>query len=268
MSFALSFLDYNLIGSSAVDDESRILWVRNIRDRVERATPFITYDGDPYPVALDGRVVWVIDGYTTSSRYPYAQNAERSQLTETSGLDFDFNYIRNSVKAVVDAYDGSMTFYVVDENDPIMRAWQSAFHDLFTPKSEMPAGLADHLRYPEELFRVQTAHYSKYRLSADRFFDRTGAWSVAQAPNTVPRTATASATTPADSGTATPPADFAEEAGLGAVHAVLLDVPRARPGRAHVPAVPTVRAVQHRRQPHRAAGLHDRQQRSRPPTGS
>lgn len=213
LAFALSFLDYNLIGSSAVDDQSRILWVRNIRERVERATPFISYDGDPYPVALDGRVVWVIDGYTTSDRYPYAQNADRSQLTESSGLGFDFNYIRNSVKAVVDAYDGTMTFYVVDEFDPILRAWQSAFHDLFTPMSEMPPGLADHLRYPEELFRVQTAHYSKYRLSADRFFDRTGAWSVAQAPATVPRTATVSVTTPTDGSTAAPPADFAEEAG-------------------------------------------------------
>ncbi|MGE0141231.1 MAG: UPF0182 family protein, partial [Ilumatobacteraceae bacterium] len=211
MAFALSFLDYNLLGSGAVDNDSRLLWIRNIRDRVEKAAPFLSFDGDPYPVAIDGRVLWVIDGYTTTSRYPYAQNADRAQLGPDSGLDFDFNYVRNSVKAVVDAYDGSMDFYVVDETDPIIRAWQSAFHDLFQPMSEMPEGLRSHLRYPEELFRVQTAHYSKYRLAPDRFFDRTGAWSVAQAPASIPRVTTTASTT--ETTTASSPADFAEESG-------------------------------------------------------
>ncbi len=214
MAFALSFLDYNLLGSSAVDDNSRILWIRNIRERVEKVAPFLAFDGDPYPVALDGQVKWVVDAYTTTTRYPYAQNADRSQLGSNSGLDFDFNYIRNSVKVVVDAYDGSMTFYVVDDQDPIILAWQSAFPDLFVPMAEMPDELRAHVRYPEELFRVQTAHYSKYRLSADRFFDRTGAWSIAQAPSTTPRTGTpAAATTGSDNTQAPNAADFAEEAG-------------------------------------------------------
>jgi uncharacterized membrane protein (UPF0182 family) len=211
MAFALSFLDYNLLGSGAVDSDSRILWTRNIRDRVEKAAPFLSFDGDPYPVALDNRVLWVVDGYTTTARYPYAQNADRSQLGPDSGLDFDFNYVRNSVKAVVDAYDGSIHFYVVDPNDPIIRAWESAFHDLFEPMSDMPAGLESHLRYPEELFRVQTAHYSKYRLAPDQFFDRTGAWSVAQAPSSVPRVTATTSTT--ETTAASSPADFAEESG-------------------------------------------------------
>ncbi len=208
--FALNFLDYNLLGSSAIDDGSRLLWIRNVRDRVEKVAPFLSFDGDPYPVELDGNVVWVIDGYTTSDRYPYAQNADLSQLGANSGINFGFNYIRNSVKAVVNAYDGSMAFYVVDENDPIIRAWSSAFPDLFAPMSAMPAGLVDHLRYPEELFRIQTAAYSKYRLSPEVFFDRAGAWSVSQGPSSVPRIAAAIPNEASD-GSSTQSQDFATE---------------------------------------------------------
>lgn len=212
MAFALNFLDYNLFGSSAVDDTSRILWIRNVRERVEAVAPFISFDADPYPVEVEGSVLWVIDGYTTSSRYPYAQNADTRQLPANSGLAYDFNYVRNSVKAVVNAYDGSMAFYIVDPADPIIRAWASAFPDLFASMEQMPAGLRDHLRYPEDLFRIQTDAYSKYRLNADAFFDRKGAWSVAQGPSSIPRTAVATSTA-ADGETASAaPADFAEEA--------------------------------------------------------
>ena len=187
MAFALSFLDYNLIGSSAVDDESELLWIRDVRDRVQKVAPFLSFDGDPYPVALNGGVTWVIDAYTTSGRYPYAQNADLSQLSDKTGLGFAFNYIRNSVKATVDAYTGEMSFYLMDEMDPVIRAWADAFPDLFEPMSAMPAGLREHLRYPEDLFRVQTSAYSKYRLEPEVFFDRTGAWSVAQGPSNIPR---------------------------------------------------------------------------------
>ena len=191
VAFALDFLDYNLLGSGAIDNDSRILWVRSVRDRVQKVAPFLSFDGDPYPVELDGGVVWVIDAYTTSDRYPYAQNADTSQLAANSGLDFGFNYVRNSVKAVINAYDGSMQFYRVDENnpDPVVAAWSKAFPDLFTPIDAMPAELREHLRYPEDLFRIQTSAYSSYRLDADAFFDRNGAWSVAQGPSTTPRTA-------------------------------------------------------------------------------
>ena len=107
--FALAFLDYNVLGSGAIDDDSQMLWVRNVRDRLTKLAPFLSYDGDPYPVVVDGRVQWVVDAYTTTSRYPYAQRIGNDvQLTRDSGLDRDANYVRNSVKAVVDAYDGSV----------------------------------------------------------------------------------------------------------------------------------------------------------------
>ena len=174
--FALAFLDYNVLGSGAIEDDSQMLWVRNVRDRLTKLAPFLSYDGDPYPVVVDGRVLWVVDAYTTTSRYPYAQRiGNEVQLTRDSGLDRDSNYVRNSVKAVVDAYDGSVRFYVTDPDDPIVRAWESAFGDLFTPGEQMPAELREHLRYPEDLFRVQTDTYSKYQLEPEDFFEREGA---------------------------------------------------------------------------------------------
>ena len=173
--FALAFLDYNVLGSGAIEDDSQMLWVRNVRDRLTKLAPFLSYDGDPYPVVVDGRVQWVVDAYTTTSRYPYAQRVGNEvQLTNDSGLPRDANYVRNSVKAVVDAYDGSVRFYVTDAEDPIIRAWQGAFGDLFTPATEMPEELRQHLRYPEDLFRVQTDVYSKYQLPPERFFEREG----------------------------------------------------------------------------------------------
>jgi uncharacterized protein len=181
--FALAFLDYNVIGSGAINDDSQLLWVRSVQDRVQKLAPFLDYDGDPYPVVVDGGVQWVIDAYTSTSRYPYGQRIGNVQLSQQTGLSTSSNYIRNSVKAVVDAYTGDVTFYVVDEDDPILRAWRSAFPDLFTSFDEMPADLAEHLRYPEDLFRVQTELYSKYQVEPANFFQRIGAWSVAQAPS-------------------------------------------------------------------------------------
>jgi uncharacterized membrane protein (UPF0182 family) len=194
--FALAFLDYNIIGSGAIEDDSQMLWVRGINDRLNKLAPFLSYDADPYPVAVDGRAVWVVDAYTTTSRYPYGQSIGSIQRSSQSGLSNSDNYVRNSVKAVVDAYTGDVTFYVVDDEDPILRAWRSAFPDLFTPISEMADELAEHLRYPEDLFRIQTDVYSKYRIDPALFFQRDGnAWSVAQAPGTSPTTNTSSNTT-------------------------------------------------------------------------
>jgi uncharacterized membrane protein (UPF0182 family) len=183
--FALAFLDYNVIGSGAIKGDSQMLWVRSVQDRVAKLAPFLDYDGDPYPVKVEGGVKWVIDAYTSTSRYPYAQRVGRVQLSNSTGLSRSANYIRNSVKAVVDAYTGEVTFYTVDDDDPdpILQAWKSAFPDLFTPMSEMEPELVEHLRYPEDLFRVQTELYSKYQVSPENFFQRTGAWSVAQAPS-------------------------------------------------------------------------------------
>ena len=191
--FAFAFLDYNVIGFGGIRNNSQMLWVRGINDRLNKLAPFLSYDADPYPVAVDGRTVWVTDAYTTTSRYPYGQRIGDVQRSPQSGLSDDDNYVRNSVKAVVDAYSGDVTFYVVDEQDPILRAWQGAFPDLFTPLSEMPAELQDNLRYPEDLFRIQTDVYSKYRIVPDQFFQRVGAWSVAQAPSAQPSQATAPA---------------------------------------------------------------------------
>ena len=217
VAFALHFLDYNLLGSSAVTDASQLLTIRDVRERVSTVAPFLSLEGDPYPVAVDGRVKWVVDAYTTSDRYPYAQNADLSQLTATSGLNFPFNYIRNSVKATVDAYDGSVALYVSDPSDPIVQAWESAFPDLFSPMDAMPGDLRSHLRYPEDLFRVQTAHYSKYRLAPSAFYGRDGAWSVAQGPSIQPRlseSGTAPLATGTDPGAVSTAADaFASESG-------------------------------------------------------
>ncbi len=181
--FALAFLDYNVIGSGAIQSDSQMLWVRSVQDRVAKLAPFLDYDGDPYPVVVDGGVQWVIDAYTSTTRYPYAQRIGNVQLSSSTGLSRSANYIRNSVKAVVDAYTGDVTFYVVDDTDPILRAWRSAFPDLFSEIDDMPADLRQHLRYPEDLFRVQTDLYSKYQIEPEDFFQRTGAWSVAQAPS-------------------------------------------------------------------------------------
>ncbi|HEY3484894.1 MAG TPA: UPF0182 family protein, partial [Ilumatobacteraceae bacterium] len=209
--FALAFLEYNIVGSGAITDDSEMLWVRDVRDRVHKLAPFLSYDGDPYPVIVDGTVQWVIDGYTTTSRYPYSQRIGNVQLTENAGLPRDANYVRNSVKAVVDAYDGSVRFYVMDDEDPILRAWRGAFPDLFTPLDEMPAAIREHLRYPEDLFRVQTDVYSKYQLAPENFFQRAGAWSVAQAPSSGPRLSSVASAGPAADEEAQRSTEFATE---------------------------------------------------------
>ncbi len=211
--FALAFLDYNVLGSGAINPDSQMLWVRGVNDRLSKLAPFLSYDADPYPVAIDGRAVWVTDAYTTSSRYPYGQRIGSVQRSPESGLADNDNYVRNSVKAVVDAYSGEATFYVVDEQDPILRAWRGAFPDLFTPLSEMPEELQQHLRYPEDLFRIQTDIYSKYRIDAELFFQRDGnAWSVAQAPSTQPSQAVVAAgAVVADAATTAAESTFATE---------------------------------------------------------
>lgn len=187
IAYAVEYGEYNLFGSSLINSQSRILHDRNVTERAARLAPFLRFDADPYPVVIDGTVQWVLDAYTISDRYPYAQQANVDQLTPGSGLNAAFNYARNSVKVVVDAFTGDVTFYVVDDNDPIIGAWSNAFPELFTPVSEAPVDLVSHLRYPEDLFRVQTNVYGRYQFDdATLFFNRDAAWSVAQAPPTEP----------------------------------------------------------------------------------
>ena len=187
VAMAVNFGEYNLFGSNLITDKSRMLLVRDVRDRVSKIAPFLQYDSDPYPVVVKGEVSWVIDAFTTSTRYPYAQSANIDQISFGSGLNRSFNYVRNSVKAVVNAYSGNVTFYIVDSVDPIAKAWQAAFPKLFRPISEVDPELSAHFRYPEDLFRVQSNIYGKYQFDdATLFFNRDAAWSVAQAPPNAP----------------------------------------------------------------------------------
>ena len=182
LAFAVHFGEFNLFGSSLIQDDSRLIHVRDVRDRVSKLAPFLRLDADPYPAVVDGKVLWILDAFTTTSRYPYAQQANTSQLTPGSGLNTNFNYVRNSVKAVVDAYTGDVTLYVIDPTDPIVNAWAKAFPDLFTPGDQVSTELREHFRYPEDLFRAQTNLYGRYQFAdVDQFFNRDAAWSVAQA---------------------------------------------------------------------------------------
>ncbi len=197
--FALRFAEVNMLISNLITPESRAIFIRDIGDRVRTAAPFLRYDADPYPVVVDGKLLWVQDAYTTTSRYPYAQRGDTDRIPDGSGLRVGFNYARNSVKVVTDAFNGTMTFYVVDDKDPIIKAYQKAFPDLFTPGSEISAELRSHLRYPEDLFRVQTNMYGRYHITDPaEFYNAGDAWDISQDPGNgspaVPNEATTSTT--------------------------------------------------------------------------
>lgn len=194
--FFLRFdFEWNLLFSSFVTRDSRIMYVRDVQERVKTVAPFLSFDADPYPVVIGGKIVYVVDGYTTSDNYPNAQQANTDGLDPKSGLTKRFNYARNSVKATVDAYDGSVTLYVVDPEDPIAAAYQKAFPDLFEDNSAVPQELRDHFRYPEDLFTVQTTMWARYHITDPQsFYEQTTAWAVAQDPGS--GVATGAATTP------------------------------------------------------------------------
>jgi len=183
--FALRFGDANPLISDQLTDSSRVLLIRDVTERAKALAPFLRFDADPYPVINDGRIQWILDAYTTTDRYPYGERADTTQLTEGSGLDAGFNYVRNSVKAVVDAYEGTVDFYVMPVEDPIIDAYRGAFPDLFKDFEDMPAGLQSHLRYPEDLFRVQTNMWASYHVSdPDGFYQGNDYWDVARDPGT------------------------------------------------------------------------------------
>jgi uncharacterized membrane protein (UPF0182 family) len=158
--------------SDDVTDESRLLMRRNIRQRIETLAPFLTFDPDPYiVVTADGRLVWMIDGFTTSRTYPYARHygLGRQRL----------NYMRNSIKATVDAYDGTVSFYVFDNDDPLILAYRNMFPSLFKDGSEMPADLRKHVRYPELMLKLQAAVYGLYHMTIPEvFYNREDLWTV------------------------------------------------------------------------------------------
>lgn len=169
--FAWHFRDFNVLISGQITSESRIQFRRTIQDRVSTLAPFLRLDQDPYLVVADGQLWWIQDTYTVTDRYPY------STPTEDGG----FNYIRNSVKVVVNAYDGTTDFYVVDDTDPIMRTYREAFPDLFQTLDAMPATLRDHLRYPVDLFSIQANTYLTYHMTdVGVFYNREDQWSIPQ----------------------------------------------------------------------------------------
>jgi hypothetical protein len=181
--FFLRFGDVNPLISNLVTSKSKAMYIRDIGSRVRTAAPFLKYDFDPYPVIVGGRIKWVQDAYTTTSRYPYAQHADVERLNDRSGLKGEFNYVRNSVKVVIDAYDGTLTFYTMDDKDPIAAAYKKIFPRMFTPGSQMPTELREHLRYPEDLFRVQTSMYGRYHINdANDFYLRADEWDLSQDP--------------------------------------------------------------------------------------
>lgn len=194
--FALRFGELNPLISGQITPKSRAIFYRDIDVRVRKAAPFLKYDSDPYPVVLNGRIIWVIDAYTTSNHYPYSQSADTSRLPNESGLVTNFNYVRNSVKVTVDAFNGNMTFYLVDKTDPLAKAYSKAFPKLFTDGAKMSDDLRAHLRYPEDLFRVQTTMFGRYHLTKpEEFFNASDAWNVAPDPGTGTFTARSNANT-------------------------------------------------------------------------
>lgn len=188
LAFAIRESDPNIVLSDLIEPESRILFYRNVRDRVMRAAPFLSFDSDPYVAAVDGRLVWILDGYTSTPWYPYSQRFDAGAAVTSSEepgvLSGSVNYVRNSVKVVVDTADGGMKFYVVDEEDALIQAWRAAFPDLFTDE-EPSADLRAHFRYPEDLFNLQTEVYRTYHMQEpDDFFAKEDAWDVADNPAT------------------------------------------------------------------------------------
>jgi uncharacterized protein len=168
LAFAIRFGEIKILLSDDISGESRVMMYRRVAERVRQAAPFLRFDHDPYLViAADGRLVWIVDAYTTTDRYPYAQP------------DRGLNYIRNSVKATVDAFDGKVVFYIADPSDPLIRTWARAFPGLFTPMDRMPEDLRPHVRYPEDLFSLQARMYGTYHMQDPQvFYNKEDLWNI------------------------------------------------------------------------------------------
>jgi len=190
--YAVKFSEPNIVLSNRVNESSKILYDRSPRERVEKVAPWLTVDEDSYPAVVDGRVKWILDAYTTTDRYPMSEKRSLSEMAEDSlqpqmayaTLPTDeINYIRNSVKAVVDAYDGTVTLYEWDEQDPILQAWSSAFPGIVEPKDSIPEDLRAHMRYPEDLFKVQREMLAKYHVTQPKtFYEGSDQWNVPEDP--------------------------------------------------------------------------------------
>jgi uncharacterized protein len=191
--YAIKFREQNILLSDAVTSASKIMYDREPRDRVQKVAPYLTLDGDPYPSVVDGKLVWIVDGYTTTNQYPYSQSTSLRDVTSDSltqtknsvvALDAqDINYIRNSVKATVDAYTGDVTLYAWDPQDPILRTWMKIFPGTVRPLTDMSGDLMSHVRYPEDLFKVQRTMVGRYHVTnANAFFGGQDFWQVPADP--------------------------------------------------------------------------------------
>ena len=186
--FAVKFRSRFLLLSGALKPESKILYVRDPRARVRKVAPYLELDQDPYPVVLNGRIVWVVDGFTTSNGYPYSERVDLNALTSDSvtaqQTARQINYIRNSVKATVDAYDGTVTLYRWDDADPVLKMWERVFPGSLRPRSEMSPELLAHVRYPEDLFKIQRDLVTGYHIDdPGAFFREADFWSVPNDPS-------------------------------------------------------------------------------------
>ncbi len=191
LGFALRYSELNLLISNQLSDDSKLIMERNIVSRVKKAAPFLYTDNDPYLALIYGDLFWIIDMYTVSDKYPYAQPADTRRINENSGLPINFNYLRNSVKAVVNAYDGTMNFYVVDEEDPIISSYVEIFPELFSSRELMSNELLDHIRYPEDLFTIQADMYKDYHMIDPKvFYADEDPWEIPSDASTTPRVAT------------------------------------------------------------------------------
>ncbi|MGP4019148.1 UPF0182 family protein [Saccharopolyspora sp. 5N708] len=189
MVFAAYYGERNFLFSAEIGSDSKIIYERNPRDRVQKVAPWLRLDGDPYPAVVDGRIKWIVDGYTTLNNYPYSQLTELGEATNDtlSGVERQpnqqINYIRNSVKATVDAYDGSVDLYAVDDNDPVLKAWEGVFPGVVKPSSAISPQLRDHFRYPEDVFKVQRTLLTQYHVdNPGDFFSNQTFWQVPSDP--------------------------------------------------------------------------------------
>ncbi|MCX7832272.1 MAG: UPF0182 family protein [Actinobacteria bacterium] len=170
LAFALRFGALKIMLTREIKDDSVLLFDRNINVRLKKIAPFFVFDSDPYPVIANGQIYWICDGYSVSDKFPYSEPYSR-----------DFNYLRNSVKAVVDAYSGRVTLYVFDEKDPIIRAYAKIFPGMFRPLKDMPEGLRSHVRYPVDLFSVQAAMLSNYHMvDVQVFYNKEDRWAISE----------------------------------------------------------------------------------------
>jgi uncharacterized membrane protein (UPF0182 family) len=193
--FAIKYGEQRIVLSNLINSESKVLFIREPRERVAKVAPWLTLDGDPYPAVVDGKITWIIDGYTTSAGYPYSRSTSLADATAdalttnsaavTAQANRSVNYIRNSVKATVDAYDGTVTLYQWDKKDPVLKTWMKVFPGTVKPQSAMSAQLLEHVRYPEDMFRVQRDILSSYHVqSAAAYYGGQDFWRVPRDPST------------------------------------------------------------------------------------